>query len=175
MSDTQRDTPSLLALFPDNSSGKITPQMQRDFLVSVLGGYAWIYVENGAASQTVNVAAVKLSAFAANGSPSNGPVPDNTNDQITTVVAGDYFATGEFALSGTAARTVQFQLRKNGAAVPGVRSRAKFDAAGDLLEVSFSGPVTCAANDILTVYAAADVDGTSITVVDATLSIRRIG
>lgn len=175
MTDTQRDTPTLQALFADNSSGKITAQMVRDLLVSVFGGYGWIYVENGATPQVVNVAAAKLTAFAVNGVPSNGPVPDQANDQITVPLAGDYFAHGEFALSGTAARTVQFQLRKNGVAVAGVRSRAKFDAAGDLLEVSFSGPVTCAANDVLTVFVAADVDGTSITVVDATLSIRRVG
>ncbi len=175
MSDTQRTTAALQALLADNTSGGITPQVVRDLLVSVFGGYAWIYVESGAVAQTVNIAAAKLTGFAAAGTPSNGPVPDAVNDQITTPIAGDYLVEGDFALTATAARTVQFQLRKNGVAVAGARSRAKFNASGDLLELSFAGLVTCAANDVLTVYAAADVDGSSITLVDGSLIVRRIG
>lgn len=174
MSDTQRTTAALQALLADNVTGAITPQQLRDMLVSCFGGYGWMYVENGAVAQTVNIAPSQLTAFAANGI-SNGPTPDQANDQIAIAVAGDYWASGEFALSGAAGRTIQFQLRKNGIAVAGSRSRAKFDSAGDLFEVSFSGLVTCASGDLLSVWVAADVDGTSITVVDATLSVRRLG
>ncbi len=175
MTDTQRDTSTLATLLADNSSGRITAQILRDVLVSVFGGYSWIYVESAAVAQVANIAAAKLTAFAVNGTPSNGPVPDAPNDQITTPIAGDYLAEADFALTGTAGRTLQFQLRKNGVAVPGARSRAKFDSAGDLLEISFAGLVTCAANDVLSVYVSADVDTTSITVVDASLVVRRVG
>lgn len=175
MTDTQRDTATLATLLADNTSGRVTAQMLRDMLVSVFGGYGWMFVENGAVAQTANIAAAKLTAFAVNGTPSNGPIADKVNSQVTAVIAGDYLVWGEFALNGTPARTIQFQLRKNGIAVPGIRSRAKLDAAGDLTEISFTGLVTCSANDVLTVFVASDVDGTSITVVDASLVVRRVG
>ena len=175
MADTQRDALTLQGLLGDNVVGAITPQVLRDLLVSAFGGYGWIYVENGGAAQTVNTAAAKLTAFVNNGAPSNGPIPDNANDYLTVPVAGDYMAEFSASFSGTASRTFQLQLRKNGLAVPGVRCRTKLNGTGDVTEVSFVGLVTCAANDQLSVFAAADVDGSSITVVDAALALKRVG
>jgi hypothetical protein len=174
MADTQRDLAALVALFPDNSSKVITAQALRDFLVSAFGGYGSIYVQDGAAAQTINIAPAKLTGFTVNGTSSN-IIPDHTNDQLQVPLAGTYWVEGYFSFSGTAARTLQLRLRKQAAEVDGIGCRAKFNAGGDTVTVSFCGLVTCAASDILTVYAEADVDSSSLTLIDGALVARRVG
>lgn len=174
MADTERPLIDLQALLSSNSSGEISSQDLRDFLVSVLGGYASIYVQDGAAAQVVNIAPAKLTAFAANGVAA-GCTPDAAQDQIMLNTAGRYRVSGTFSLSGTAARTVQLRARIQGLEVAGVGGRCKFNASGEVTKIAFSGIVDAAASDVLTVYAEADVDTTSITVVDGNLSAKRIG
>lgn len=175
MPDTERSRDDLVAILASNAAGEITAQDLRDFLVSALGGYASIYVEDGAVAQTVDQAAAKLTGFAANGAAS-GCTPDHTQDQIALNTIGRYLVDGTFSLSGTADRTVQLRARLNGLEVAGVGGRCKFNASGDVATLAFGGVVIAAApGDELTVWAEADVDGTSITLVDGNLTAKRIG
>lgn len=172
--DTERALADLIALTPDNTAGLVSNQDLRDMLVSMLGGYASVSVEDGAAAQVVNIAAAQLIAFTING-PSSGCIPDHTDDSIQLNTAGKYLVTGTFSLLGTAARIVQLRARLQGLEVLGMGGRCKFNASGEVTTIAFSGIVTAAAGDHLTVYVEADVDATSITVVDANLSAKRIG
>jgi hypothetical protein len=172
MADTQRDLAALLALLADNTAGAISEQDLRDLLVSALGGFGSITVQDGAAALVIGTTPVKLDKFTANG-PSSSVVPDHTADSISTPVAGRYLVTGSFSFSGTAARTVQLRLRKQVAEVDGIGCRAKINASGDTVSVSFCGLVTCAASDVLNVYAEADVDATSMTLIDGSLVVKR--
>lgn len=174
MPDTQRSTSDLLDLLADNTAGNISPQDLRDVLVSLLGGYGSIYVEDGAVAQTVNIAAAKLTGFAANGE-SSSIVPDHGDDELNVPVAGTYWVEGHFSFSGTAAGTFQLRLRKQGVEVAGIGCRAKLNATGDAVSVSFAGLVACAAADILTVYAEADADASSLTLIDGALVAKRVG
>lgn len=174
MADTQRSTADLIALLPDNTSKTITAQTLRDVLVSVMGAYGSITVEDGAAAQTVNIAPAKLTGFTANG-PSSSIVPDHTDDELNVPIAGTYLVQGQFSFSSTAARTFQLRLRKQAAEVSGIGCRAKLNASGDAVTVSFVGLVTCAAADILTVYVEADQDASSLTLIDAALVAKRVG
>lgn len=173
MTDTQRSLSTLLDLAADNTSKAISPQDIRDFFVSALGGYGSIYVEAGATPETVGTTPVELAAFAANGAAS-GVTPDHAGNRLVVLVAGDYLADFNATFTGTASREVRFKLRKNAAEVTGVpRAEQKLDAAGAKTNASFSGVVTCAANDVLEVYAEADVDATSLTIKEATLRVKR--
>ena len=42
MADTIRDRAAIIALFPDNTSGEISPQDERDLIVSAWGVYGAI-------------------------------------------------------------------------------------------------------------------------------------
>lgn len=171
MADTERSKATLLANFPTNAAGAITAQELRDFVVSALGGYARIYVIDGAAAQAVSATPTKLSCFAANG-PSAGATPDHTADQITVAVSADYWVEFTASCSGDA-QTYIARLRKNGNAEGTLAAEAKLDASGRAT-LHFAGPVTLAQNDILTVYVEAG-GAANITVKHASLSVRRIG
>jgi hypothetical protein len=128
--------------------------------------FAMIYVQDGAVAQTIGTAATKLTGFAANGL-SRGIVADHVNDRLRVVEGKTHRVQGSFSLSGTTGRIVQLRLRKNGVEVPGIGGRATM--TGGAVAIGFAGPIDCAANDELTVYAEADVDSTSITLIDGAL------
>lgn len=177
MSDTERSRAALVAILPDNSSGQISAQDLRDLLASVLGGIAGLYVQDGAVAQVINIAPSKLTGFAAN-SPAGatvGATPDHTDDDIEVQVDGIYWVEGSFSLTGTASRTVQLRLALEGTEVPGVGGRGTFNASGGLMTIHFAFPVAASAAQKFTVRAEADVDATSITLVDGSLAIKRIG
>lgn len=174
MADTQRDTAALLALLADNTAGDISAQDLRDTVVSILGGYGAITVQDGAAAQTVNIAPAKLTGFSANGESSN-VVPDHADDELNLPVAGVYLVSGSFSFSGTASRTFQLRLRNGGVEVSGIGARVTLNASGDTQSAHFVGIVDCAADDILTVYVEADQDASSLTMIDAALVAKRIG
>lgn len=146
MPDTQRDLTSLQALLADNTSGAISPQDLRDFLVSALGGYGSISVVNGVTAQTtIGTSDVKVNQFTTNGaSDGSNVVPDHTNDQLTVGVAGDYLIEATISAEGTAGVRFDFRVYVNGAAVA-IQASAKFDAAGAMLNVKLSGIVAISA------------------------------
>jgi hypothetical protein len=173
MSDTQRTLTALQTLLADNTVGAISPQDLRDLLVSALGGYTNISLQDGATPQTIGTTPAVLSGFTTDGAAS-GCTPLHSSNVITVLVAGDYEVRFAASFSGTASRTPQFRLRKGGVEVSGVGGRVKLNASGDVTSLAFSGQLTCAANDQLTVYAEADVDSTSLTLVDANFSVKRL-
>lgn len=171
MADTERATATLLSLLADNAAGEISAQDLRDALVSCLGGYASIYVIDGAAAQAVSATPTKLTAFAADG-PYLGATPAHASDQITIGVTGVYRVDFAATISGDAA-TYTFRLRKNGSA-EGTLAAAATLAASATGAAAFSGLVSLTANDVLTVYAAAG-GAANLTVSHACLSVKRIG
>jgi hypothetical protein len=67
-----------------------------------------------------------------------------------------------------------FKLNKNAAAVTGIEAQAK-PGGTDEFALTFTGYVTCAANDVLTVYGESDnVASQNITMVDCQLVVVRI-
>lgn len=171
MADTERSKATLLGLLASNATGAITAQELRDLLVSVLGGYARIYVIDGATPQAVSATPTKIVCFAANG-PSAGATPDHANDQITIGTTADYWVEFTASCSGDA-QTYIARLRKNGSAEGTLAAEAKLDASGRAT-LHFAGPVTLAQNDILTVYVEAG-GAANLTVKHGTLAVRRIG
>jgi len=174
MSDTQRSLVALQALLADNNVEAISEQDLRDALVSALGGYGSISVQDGTTAQTgIGTTPSQLGGFAANG-PSSGTTPDQTSSQIAVGVAADYGVAAALYVTGTPSRTVQVRLRKNGLEVNGVGARATFDASGGLESLVLAGQVTCLAADILALYVEADQAGTSVTLVDGNFSVKRL-
>lgn len=173
MSDTQRSLAALQTLLADNTTNKISPQYLRDFLVSVCGGYGSIHVQDGATPQSVGTTPAKLTGFVQNG-PASGATPDASDDEIAVDVTAAYWAEGHFSFTGTASRTFQIHLRVNGVESSGACGRAKTNTSGELVHVSFSLPVELIAADVVSVWAEADVDASSMTLVDGSLALKRL-
>ena len=172
MPDTERSLASLLTLCADNQAGAIDAQDLRDVIVSALGGYAMVYVVDGATPQAVTGTAAKLGAFAANG-PEAGADGDHTNDQITINTTAIYWVDFSTDLVSDAAGTFVAELRKNGSAEGTLKSECEFEAANETRSWRFAGPVSLATADVLTVFVSGTV--ANLTIKHARLAVKRIG
>ena len=174
MADTARSVAALQTLLADNSSGAISAQDVRDFLVSALGVYGSISCFEESTEQVDPSTGAKLTCFTANGN-ANGTTPDHTNDQITVNVAGNYDIAFQCSFSGTSSSEVRFRLRVGGVEQNYGCTR-KLGTAGDVGSASFFAPgITLAASDILTIYVEMDTATDDLTVVDAQFSVRMVG
>lgn len=177
MVDTARSVSSLQSILGDNTTGDISPQDLRDFLVTSLGVYGSISAFDASTAQgSLGTTPVKLTGFTTNGK-SKGVTPDHTNDQLTITVAGDYCVEFQCSFSGTSSAEAQFRLRVDGVEQSFGCNR-KLGTGGDVGSCFFVAPdITLANTDVLTIYVETDSGaGTdSITVVDAQFSARLIG
>jgi hypothetical protein len=170
---------------PDNpSAGYGAPfvgpsQIQGEFTVDDvvvaefrgLIGYGMLYVQDGAAAQTIGTTPAKFAGFASAG-PVAGAVASVSEDKITVESAGRYLVGLTFSATGTAGRVAQLRLRRNDVEVEGAGGRVTLASAP--VAGSFNAIVECAAGDELTIYAEADVDATSLTVIDADFVLARV-
>jgi len=96
--------------------------------------------------------------------PSNGVTPAHGSDQITIGLAGDYYLdvaiTLHTATSGDAG-LYQFHLRVNGVENANFGTRRQMSGTSDTGSTSFSGIITLAASDVLTIYVESDDGGGS--------------
>lgn len=142
-------------------------------VVSSAASYGSLSVLDGAVAQAVTGTPDKLTAFTTDG-PSSYLVPANATDDITVGVggAGDYMVTFSASFSYVVAATVQFRLRVD-AVESALGGQVEVLNAGDIVNVTFSGLVTLADAEVVTVYVEADADN-NITVIDAQLVLNRI-
>jgi len=174
MADTPRTLAALQALFPDNSSGDVSPQDLRDFLVSSLGEYGEIYVHDGAAAQSFTTTPSKMTGFTTDG-PAAGVTVAAASDKITLNRAGKYLVTFQISFSGGANETFEFHARLAGAEqVQGACIR-KLGAGGDVGSASFSCIVTSTGSQDLEIYGeSGNAGGANATPVHAQLTVYRV-
>lgn len=173
MADSPRTLAALKALFADNSSGAISPQDLRDFLVSVLGDYACIFVHAAATAQSFTTAPSKVTLFTTDG-PAKGVAAQAASDQLVIDTAGDYEVSFQASFSGDNNATFAFHLRVGGVAQP-LGCHRKLSTNGDVGSSSFICIVTLAAGAVLTVYGESDDGGgKNVTFVDAQFTARRV-
>lgn len=184
----EKTSRKLLGLDPDNpelgsyAGGVVGAPTELELAISVDGvvvaeakfltGYAMLYVQDGATAQTIGTAAAKLSAFTA-AAASSGMQSDASNDLITVQNPGLYQVSAVFSLLGTAGRTAKLRVRKNDVEVA-TQAGGNAVLAATAQACALSCQVSCDANDVLTVWAEADVDATSLTVVEGALTPLRI-
>lgn len=174
MADTPRSLSALQALLADNTSGDISPQDIRDFLVSSLGVYGSIYCVDAVTQQDNPDTGALLTCFTNNGN-ANGTTPDHTNDNITIDVAGNYDIYFQASFSGTSGSEFQFKLRKGGVEQNYGCTRT-LGTGGDSGSASFLAPaVSLIVNDIVTIWVEADGATDDLTVKDAQFSVKMVG
>jgi hypothetical protein len=171
MADTRRTKAEILALFADNTSGNISPQDLRDFVVTVMGGYASLKTVDGVTAQTgITSTPVLLTTWDTNGD-SNGLTADHTTDSITIDVDGVYDVDCDVSFSGSSNAIIQMHLRVNGVEEEEGMHR-KLSAGGDVGSAGFNGGLTLSAGDVLTVYVESNITA-SITPVDAQFRVNQ--
>jgi len=177
MAETQRSVAAIITRLADNATGNISPEDVRDFLVTALGVYGGMSVLDGATAQTsLGTTPVKLTAFD-NDLPSSGVTPDSTTDKDLTVsIPGDYLVHTHLSFSGSNSATVAVRVRVND--VEGdLGLTRKIGTGGDVGDCGFTGIITLAASDVVTLYVETDDGGGSdqITVVDGQITLQMIG
>jgi hypothetical protein len=173
MADTQKTLAALITLFADNTSGDISPQDLRDFLVSVFGGYGSIYVNGGSTAQTgISGTPAKMTGFAVNGI-SSGTTPDHTSDNITIITAGDYLINASVSFVGSSSDVFQVEIYNNTTGT-GYAFNRFISAGGDTGSASCNALITCAASDEISLYISSSTGGTSFTPQEASLIVTRV-
>lgn len=173
MAETQRTLAALIALFADNTTGDISPQDLRDFLVSSQGGYGSIYVNGGSTAQTgITGTPAKMTGFATNGI-SSGTTPDHGNDLVTVDVSGDYLINASVSFVGSSSDVFQVEIYNNTTGT-GYAFNRFISAGGDTGAAACSALITCAANDEVSLYISSSTGGTSFTPQEASLIVTRV-
>ncbi len=134
MADTARTLAALQTLLADNTSGAISPQDVRDFMVSTMGGYGSIHVVGGSTAQTaIGGTPVQVTGFVADSATSSQCTPAHATDDITFDVAGVWLSAWAISFSGTNNVTFTGQIQVTGTGtVNGGSWQRKLSAAGDV-------------------------------------------
>jgi hypothetical protein len=177
MADIVRTKAGVAAIFPDGTSGDISAQDLRDFVVSVLGVYAGLYVTGGTTSDTVGISYSTVNWVDGGNAEEDTCDGDYANDRIEVggMCDGVYKVTGSFCISGTASTTFTVQAAVNGTNDDSLSGIITLDASGNVAHVGFSGNVTLADGDYVTVRVVADGMGKTFLLEEGQLHIHRIG
>lgn len=160
----------LTTAFADNTTGDITPQDLRDFLDSTRV-YGSIVIENGSTAQTfVSTTPELLTEWTGDGL-SNGVTPAFATDKITIDNTGIYVVSFFCSFQGANPNVNVFELRIDDVAT-GLRFQRKTTTT-DVGSGSFQGIISLTAAEVITVWGTIN-GGTTLTVVEAALSVRRI-
>lgn len=174
MADTVRTKTELLEAAADNINGDISAQDRRDGVVSVLGVYGEIFVDEGSIPQTgIGTTDVKLTGFDTDSISDNVTV-SSTNDEITINIDAAYEVYFYATFDGSSNTVFTFHMAKNGTSQhPGGDS--KITTGGDVAPLPFRGFLNLVSGDVISVNVKADSAGKQLTLIHSGLMVKRIG
>ena len=173
MADTRRTKAEILALFADNASGDITPQDLRDAVVSIMGGYAGVFVEDGATAQTIDTNLAKMTAFVS-GTTANGCVIAADKDSITTDVAGIYQVNFCCSFKGTVSKIFRFEIVVDGVPQNRVATTTTTATVGQIRNVSINATLNLSAGVVIEIHISGPDGATSVTPIDAQFTVTQL-
>lgn len=150
-----------------------------DALIAQVGTYGSFRVEAGSTAETTTDATPRqIAAWNTNGLSNNVTV-DHTDDALKATVAGTYEVTGELSFSGSASKTFQVEVyvyddSATSWSASGSAQDRKLGAGGDVGSMPISAIVALDVDDKVGLYHSSSDGGTSFTVSEATMSIKRI-
>jgi hypothetical protein len=175
MADTIRDRATLIASMADNTTGLLTAQVERDFLVSVMGVYGSLWTDDAAAIETIQTSGTKLTSFV-NAGVSSGMTCSASGDSITVTTSGVYDIGFNVGISGTGNNVdFSFYVYVNNVKKSEIGSHVRMSESTDKRTVSASGQVTLAVNDVITLWALTVSGPNNLVIVDSNLNCKRIG
>ena len=135
--------------------------------------YGMMYVNDAAIPQsTIGLTPSILTGFDTAG-PSSGISVALNADSMILNYAGTYHLTGQCSFNGTNSITFNVHIYRNGSSTS-IGFHRKMGATGDVGSASMTGLLSCVTGDVISMYAAADSDNKSMTLVDAQLNAVRI-
>jgi hypothetical protein len=173
MADIPRSTVVLQGLLPDNTTGQISPQDIRDFLVSALGGHGAIYAASAAGAQGTTTTPAKLTFADTDETAPKQTTPDHTDDSITIDVAGKWEVSACVSFSGSSSATFVVEARLDAIAT-GHKFIRKLGTGGDVGSASLCGQITVTAGQKVTLYVNNLAGSKSITVEAGSLCAKRL-
>jgi len=180
MADTIRDRADILALFADNTSGDISEQDLRDYVVSSWGVYGQLsIIDNSSYTQSSLATSPSWTTLLhCDTSTANGVTPVATQSTTNTLTcatggAGVYFIWFVACFTGSSNATYLIKLFNNAVAT-GFQCERKIGTGTDVGNTDFHGIITLAEADVLDVRAQADAASKSITVQSGQFGIMRI-
>jgi hypothetical protein len=177
MVDTIRTMAALQSLHADNTTGDISPQDNRDVIVSAMtGGHGGIYVANGSTAQTgVTTADTLMTGFATVSGEASGCTENLINDRIDLGRVGLWLVSFHCSFTGAAAVEYTWTLRFNSSLTDYAAVVETADATPR--QVSLQGIVrSTAANEAIEMYVKTDQGGgASFTPIHASMMALRIG
>jgi hypothetical protein len=171
---TIRTHAALTSLFADNITGDISPQDLRDFLDSIMGVYGSINITGGSTGQALGSATPELMTEWTHDGVSNGSTPAFATDNITIDNAGVYEVNFACSFEGLTGSIFQFYLRKNGSLTSPAIGVHRKTGNTDVGACGFTGQLTLAAADILTVWVESSGVGSPVWI-ESNLAVKRIG
>jgi hypothetical protein len=136
--------------------------------------YGEIYVDNGAATQLLTTAYVKLAAFATNGL-SNLVTTDFTNNKLTTILAGVYRIHAKFSGAVSKLNAVYMAVFVDGTEVNNLEAEVSTPEAGQACIVAEGFVLIAAAKDIDMRMKYTAGDAPTVTMAHVNLSIQMVG
>ena len=152
MADTQRTQAAIIALFANNTAGDISPQDDRDFIVSIFPGWGGLYISSAAQTTIANQGtAVKMA-----GTTTAFDVQNFTHSDNRLLYSGAptsrFFVWANVTLDvATGTDNLSVQLFKDGSFITGAESRTTNDA-GLPNNVTVMASVSLATNSYIELY-----------------------
>lgn len=177
MPNTVRDRSTVLALLPDNTSGEISAQDLRDWLVSTWGQYGAMAFYGASSTQSLNTTPAVITAFDIDGGSDNVTVNlTNNNFTIGSGGGGVWMVETHMTMSALNSGTkYTFHIAKNGTRISGGSNSIKTTDTNAHINVSISFVTTVSVGDTLSVMGESDAGGGQlITPVHGQFVIRRL-
>lgn len=164
MADTTRTLSAILALFADNSSGNISAQDLRDFVVSVNPGYGGFYITS---SSETSISAVDTWTKAA-GTTAALDLANFTHStgRLTYTGTSDIEIVARAQMSVTSAgnsKTYKFGISKNGTVLPASILSRKIGTGADVGALGVQAEAQLSTNDYIEVVVQNTTDATNCT------------
>ena len=164
---------TVLALCPDNTTGQISPQDLRDVFASMRGGFAHAYTSAGVTALAVDATPVEITTLEHTG-PTNGLVLASNNSVVTVDLVGVYLVDFSCYFTGDVSDTFVFEIAVNGT-LSGRKSSVTTTAVVDTItESSCNALLELSALDTVSIFASSTSGGISITIKDATFTIKKV-
>lgn len=171
MAETARTRAALLALLADNSNGDITPERIRDFLISTLGGFGGIFVNDGVVAQSITTNFATLTGFVT-AFPTDSMVSDPVADTVTISIDGTYDIYFGYTISNGINKTFDFVIAVDGTPTV-IQTHRKISAGDDQGGNSMRGILELSAGEAITVQVKVD-SAEDLTLIHAQLVVERL-
>lgn len=180
MTQDHRTRSQILANFPDNTNGQISPQDLRDFVVSVMGGAAVWSFDREISTYTIGTTPTQVTWFtdltSAYGNIVSGNGAPDYEFEISSEGDGRYEIDWRIDATGLqSGTTYTFSLRVNGLEFSRAKAQMRVADNTILAHTGFRVIRPMNAFDRITIWVEADANGQDLTPVNGFFAIRRVG